>query len=108
MVSKLNVLKTTRSICPECFKTLDATIYEENGKVYMRKECAEHGLFEDIYWSDINEYKRAQKYTVLGEGVENPQTQPVHGHPLDCGLCPNHKSHTCLAIIDVTNRCNLR
>lgn len=26
---------------------------------------------------------------------------------MDCGLCPNHKSTTSLAIIDVTNRCNL-
>ncbi|MFH0897363.1 MAG: radical SAM protein [Candidatus Bathyarchaeota archaeon] len=97
----------TRSICPECFKTLDATIYEEEGKVYIRKICPEHGSFEDIYWSDVNEYKRAQKYTIIGQGIENPQTESVNGHPLDCGLCSHHKSHTSLAIIDVTNRCNL-
>jgi uncharacterized radical SAM superfamily Fe-S cluster-containing enzyme len=30
------------------------------------------------------------------------------GCPYDCGLCPEHKSHTVLAIVDVTNRCNLR
>jgi uncharacterized radical SAM superfamily Fe-S cluster-containing enzyme len=30
------------------------------------------------------------------------------GCPYDCGICPEHKSHTVLAIIDVTNRCNLR
>lgn len=108
MVANLNVLKTTKSICPECFKVIDATIYEEKGKVYMRKECSEHGSFEDIYWSDIDEYKRAQKYALIGEDVKNPQTKTVHGHPFDCGLCPNHKSPTSLAIIDVTNRCNLR
>jgi uncharacterized radical SAM superfamily Fe-S cluster-containing enzyme len=104
----MKVLKKTKSICPECFKVLDATIYEENGKVYMEKKCAEHGMFEDIYWSDVKEYKRAQKYAVVGEGIENPQTKAVHGHPFDCGLCPNHKSHTALSIIDVTNRCNLK
>lgn len=104
----MNVLKKTRSICPECFKTLDATIYEDDGKVYIQKECKEHGKYEEIYWSDVNEYKRAQKYAVIGEGVKNPETKTVHGHPLDCGLCPNHKTHVALAIIDVTNRCNLR
>ena len=108
MVTNLNVLKMTRSICPECFKILDATIYEEEGKVYIQKECPEHGSVVDLYWSDANEYRRAQKYAVIGEGVENPQTKTIHNHPFDCGLCPNHKSSTSLAIIDVTNRCNLK
>ena len=108
VMTNLNILKKTRSICPECFKILDATIYEESDKVYMRKECQEHGIFEDIYWSDVNEYRRAQKYAVTGEGITNPKMKVVHGHPLDCGLCPNHKTHVDLAIIDVTNRCNLR
>ncbi|GAG11445.1 unnamed protein product, partial [marine sediment metagenome] len=59
----------------------------------MRKECLEHGDFEDIYWSSFKEYTRAQKYSIIGNGIENPMTEPVHGHPFDCGLCPNHKSH---------------
>jgi uncharacterized radical SAM superfamily Fe-S cluster-containing enzyme len=37
----------------------------------------------------------------------NPRTKTVNGCPYDCGICPEHKSHTALAIIDVTNRCNL-
>lgn len=104
----LKIIKKTRSICPECFKVIDATIYEESGQVLMRKECLEHGDFEDIYWSSFKEYTRAQKYSIIGNGIENPMTESVHGHPFDCGLCPNHKSHPSLAIIDVTNRCNLQ
>lgn len=104
----MKIIKTTRSICPECFKVIDATLYEEDNQVLMKKECLEHGLFEDVYWSSFEEYTRAQKYSIIGEGVKNPQTKTVHGHPFDCGLCPNHKSATSLAIIDVTNRCNLR
>ena len=100
-------MKETRSICPECFKTVDAKIYEEEEKVYIWKKCEEHGIFKDIYWSDVSEYRRAQKYAVTGEGIKNPQTNVIHGHPFDCGLCRNHKTHTDLAIIDVTNRCNL-
>ena len=74
----------------------------------MKKRCLEHGVFEDIYWLNFEEYTRVQKYSIVGEGVKNPQTKTVHGHPFDCGLCPNHKSSTSIAIIDVTNRCNLR
>jgi len=44
----------------------------------------------------------------VGKGVQNPRTREKRGCPLDCGICPNHKSHTILGIIDVTNRCNLR
>ncbi|MGD0406802.1 MAG: tetraether lipid synthase Tes, partial [Candidatus Bathyarchaeia archaeon] len=42
-----------------------------------------------------------------GEGISNPRTEKKNGCPYDCGICPEHKSHTALAIIDVTNRCNL-
>ena len=99
----MSVIKTTRSICPECLKVIDATIFEKNGEILIKKDCPDHGLFEDIYWSNAEEYKRVQKYAVIGEGVKNPNTKVIHSHPFDCGLCPNHKSHTALAIIDVTN-----
>ncbi len=100
-------IKTTRSICPECLKALDATIYEEDGKVFIKKTCPEHGPFSELYWSDYDQYVRAEKFRFDGEGMENPRTEKKNGCPIDCGICPEHKSHTALAIIDVTNRCNL-
>jgi len=104
----MNHIKNTRSICPECLKALDAEIYEDNGKVFIKKICPEHGAFQELYWSDYDQYVRAEKFRYDGEGIENPRTQKVNGCPLDCGICPEHKSHTALAIIDVTNRCNLK
>jgi len=108
VVSNLQVIKQTKSICPECFKVLDATIYEDKNKVYIKKECPEHGKFRDVYWSDYEQYQRAEQFRYEGDGIENPRTKTKLDCPLDCGLCPQHKSHTGLAIIDVTNRCNLR
>jgi uncharacterized radical SAM superfamily Fe-S cluster-containing enzyme len=99
---------TTKSICPECFCTLDATIYEDDGKVMMRKNCKEHGDFKEVYWSSVEDFHRAMKFAYKGLGLDNPRTQTVNGCPNDCGLCPNHKTHTCLALIDLTNRCNLQ
>jgi len=104
----LQVIKETKSICPECLKVLDATIFEENGKVYIKKTCPEHGFFQEVYWSDYEQYLRAEKLRYDGEGLNNPRTKTVNGCPYDCGICPQHKSHTALAIIDVTNRCNLK
>lgn len=102
------MIKETQSLCPECLTVLDATIYEKDGKVYLRKNCQKHGEFNELYWSDYDQYLRAEQLKREGSGLENPRTQVEKGCPQDCGICPNHKSHTSLAIIDVTNRCNLR
>jgi uncharacterized radical SAM superfamily Fe-S cluster-containing enzyme len=104
----MNVIKNTKTICPECLKVLDATIFEDDGKVYIKKECPTHGFFQELYWSDYEQYLRAEKLRYDGEGMGNPRTKTVNGCPYDCGICPEHKSHTALAIIDVTNRCNLK
>ncbi|UCE29279.1 MAG: radical SAM protein, partial [Candidatus Bathyarchaeota archaeon] len=95
-------------MCPECFNILDATIYEDNNEVYVKKECPKHGKFRDTYWSDYRQYQRAEQFRYEGDGISNPRTETKLDCPLDCGICPQHKSHTGLAIIDVTNRCNLR
>jgi len=104
----MRFIKQTKSICPECFAVLDATIFEDNNVVYIKKECPEHGEFQDTYWSDYEQYQRAEKFRYDGEGLNNPRTKTEKDCPLDCGICPQHRSHTCLAIIDVTNRCNLK
>jgi len=104
----LQVIKETKSICPECLEALDATIFEDDSKVYIKKECPEHGFFQDVYWSDYEQYLRAEKFRYDGEGLNNPRTKTVNDCPYDCGICPQHKSHTALAIIDATNRCNLK
>jgi hypothetical protein len=102
------LLKRTKSVCPECRLVIDAEIVEVVGKAIYRKSCPEHGGFEDVYWSDAELYKKFTKHAEIGEGVENPRTKKDRGCPWDCGICPEHKSHTVLAIIDLTNRCNLR
>ena len=30
-----------------------------------------------------------------------------YGCPYDCGLCPDHEQHSCLTLIELTDRCNL-
>ena len=104
----------TKSICPECFltnndvKVIDATLYEEDGKVMYKKTCDEHGEFIDVYWGDAKMFREASKWWYKSVGLDNPRTETVKGCPEDCGQCPEHKSHTALALLDVTNRCNLR
>ncbi len=100
--------KVTKSLCPECASIIDANIVERDGKVMMEKTCPEHGYFEDVYFSDVDLYLRMEEYAHDGTGVDNPYYPEATECPTDCGLCQMHKSHTVLANVDLTNRCNLR
>ncbi len=102
------LIKKTRSLCPVCKSVIDADIVEEDGKVWIKRTCAQHGSFRHIYWSDPVMYHRFARYDAVGSGVANPQNiAPPDNCPSSCGLCNNHHSQTLLANIDLTNRCNL-
>jgi hypothetical protein len=103
----MKLIKITKSICPEDLRTLDAELWEIDGQVIMRKTCPDHGSFEDVYWSDYGEYIRANKFRDDGTGLPESRESEL-GCPHDCGVCQEHRTHTGLLIIDVTNRCNLR
>ncbi|MEM5798276.1 MAG: radical SAM protein [Candidatus Aenigmatarchaeota archaeon] len=105
---RLKILKITSSICPECNKILKATVFEKGGKVWITKKCPEHGKFDDLYWGSYKLYKKAKRFAHDGKGIWNPNVnkeKPIC--PVDCGLCKLHKSHTALANLVVTNRCDL-
>ena len=104
----MRVIKETESLCPECLRVIPARIYEDRGRVHISKACPEHGAYTDLYWSSYEQYERAARYEHLGTGLDNPRTESKRGCPHDCGICTEHKSSTVLAIVDVTNRCNLR
>src|SRR5689334_14246260 len=100
--------KTTRSLCPDCTQLIDATIFEEAGKVVMQKRCPQHGEFRDIVYSDARLYLKMEQWS-FGDnrGLLNPAVTNATRCPDDCGLCNLHTSHTGLANVDLTNRCNL-
>ncbi len=100
--------KHTQSLCPECVGIIPADIIERDGKVLMVKDCPEHGHFEDVYYSDVGLYLKVERWAHDGIGVLNPIEPDAKECPTDCGLCQMHKSHTVLANVDLTNRCNLR
>ncbi len=102
------ILKT-QSLCPECLKILDAEIFERDGKVWIKKSCAEHGEFEDLYYGNYEVYKKVMKFSHDGKGISNPEIKKENIEcPKDCGLCREHKTHTALGNIVVTNRCDLQ
>ncbi|WP_297979212.1 tetraether lipid synthase Tes [uncultured Methanobrevibacter sp.] len=101
-------IKNTTSLCPTCLKPLEAEVYEEDGRVWIKKECPEHGEFNNTYWSDAELYGRVDQYDSITQDLENPMVEKVAKCPQNCGICSEHESFTVLGLIDVTNRCNLK
>lgn len=115
---KENILEQTQSICPECFKErkihkIDAKIIEENGKIWIKKNCERHGSFKSIVFNDSKLYYKWIKYKVDGKPVRyrNPkgETKGIDATPSIGGKLYNlHLSQPVLINLLVTNRCNLR
>ncbi|HEX9190687.1 MAG TPA: radical SAM protein [Candidatus Deferrimicrobiaceae bacterium] len=99
--------KSTRSLCPVCLTVLPAILDAEDGRVVMRKTCPTHGPFADIVYSDAGMYLRMEEwYFGDGRGFSNP-VEGASGCPERCGICGEHSTHTSLANVDLTSRCNL-
>ncbi|MBX2828765.1 MAG: radical SAM protein [Flavobacteriaceae bacterium] len=106
-VRKYTYYDFTLSLCPECLKRVDAKIVFEKGKVYMLKRCKEHGNSKVLIADDIEYYKNLRNYNKPSETPYKFNTKTHYGCPYDCGLCTDHEQHSCLAIIEITDRCNL-
>jgi uncharacterized radical SAM superfamily Fe-S cluster-containing enzyme len=64
-------------------------------------------LREDLVCSDIAYFDRHE----LDQPARLPRnfsTQSDRGCPYDCGLCPEHEQHTCIALVEITSNCNLK
>jgi len=108
-VVEMEVLEEIKSVCPGCYRDgkiqeIKAKIIEEDGKIWIYKECDKHGSFKDIYFSDSNLYKKWMKYEVTGETSPDVKTT-LFGEPQ---LYSEHKSQSVLTNLLITNRCNLR
>ncbi|MDR0900699.1 MAG: radical SAM protein [Methanobrevibacter sp.] len=104
----LEHIKKTKSLCPTCFKPVEAEVYEKEGKICIKKTCSEHGEFDNTYWTNADLYKRVNNHPPTTKSINNPQVPEGTGCPDSCGICNEHETSTVLGLIDVTNRCNLK
>lgn len=96
------VLRSTKSLCPDCMAVLEACIVEREGQVYMEKVCAQHGAYSTLIWQDTGEnYLRWLEYGGAGEEAL------LGSCPHSCGLCKDHRSNSVSAALMVTTECDL-
>ncbi len=97
----------TNSLCSQCLTKVEAKIIFRNDCVYLVKHCPNHGREEVLIADDIAYYKQCQEFIKPGDMPRRFNTPIQHGCPYDCGLCPDHEQHSCLTLVEVSDRCNL-
>ncbi len=101
----------TRTMCPECKEIINGEIHLKDGRVIMRKRCPagcnDGQMLEVLISPDAEGYINSLKYNKPGTIPLEFSTEIKDGCPYDCGLCPDHKQHACLVLIEVNTACNL-
>ena len=98
----------TNSLCPMCLRKIEAKVVIEDGGVFLNKFCPDHGQYRVLIADDAAYWEQSR-------AIYKPPTPPLrrntsmeHGCPWDCGLCPDHEQHSCLAVVEITGRCDLK
>jgi len=97
----------TTSLCEDCFDLVPAKIIFEDKNVFYQKRCREHGVQKTLVSTDVDYYLLAKEFIKPGDRPLTFQSKTEYGCPLDCGLCPDHEQHSCIALIEINEECNL-
>jgi len=104
--------KIYKSLCHKCYfeehkaNLVESKVISRDNKVYLRKNCLVHGTIEALVDDDLNYYLDESKY-LKPTTISHCQTKVESGCPFDCGLCTDHEQHTCIGLLEITQKCNL-
>jgi hypothetical protein len=97
----------TNSLCSTCLRKVEAKVVIQDNRVYLHKWCPEHRFEKVLISTDAEYYKLSRQTLKPGQMPLKFNTPIKYGCPYDCGLCPDHEQHSCLTLVEVTDRCNL-
>jgi uncharacterized radical SAM superfamily Fe-S cluster-containing enzyme len=97
----------TTSLCETCLELVPAKVIIEDDKVFYLKRCRDHGVQKTLISDDVEYWRQQKLWLKPGDRPLTTQTRTEAGCPFDCGLCPDHEQHSCLALIEINEACNL-
>ena len=99
----------TESLCPTCFMRIPAMYITKETETHLHKTCPTHGSFSSLIWIDANENAKFSDWSrpKIPTSPFKPLTVNKKNCPFECGLCTHHKQGTCMALLEITSRCNL-
>lgn len=99
---------TTSSVCTTCLRPVEAKILIQDNHVYLEKWCPAHKTERVLISDDADYYRLCREvYVKSPEMPEHFSTKMEYGCPYDCGICPDHMQHSCVSVVEITERCNL-
>ncbi|MCL2125337.1 MAG: radical SAM protein [Oscillospiraceae bacterium] len=100
-------VRHTLSVCPICMNRVAAEVVRRGNEHYIDKTCPEHGFFSTVVWRGNNPsyVEWGANYVPIDDAAEEGI---IWDCPTRCGLCAGHLQKTCCALVEVTNRCDLR
>ncbi|CCO09205.1 radical SAM (seleno)protein TrsS [Desulforamulus hydrothermalis] len=99
-------LNSTESVCPHCLTRIPARKVLRGENVFLIKSCPEHGTTETVLWRGLPDYRTWARPKIPSQPTRC-FTEVAQGCPFDCGLCPDHRQHSCTVLLEITQRCNL-
>jgi uncharacterized radical SAM superfamily Fe-S cluster-containing enzyme len=97
----------TQSLCETCLALVPTKIQILGNEVWYEKRCPDHGVQSTLISDDAAYWRRCKDFIKPGDTPLSFQRRTEFGCPYDCGLCPDHEQHSCLALIEITEHCNL-
>lgn len=89
MDASVLIIRKTTSVCPVCFRKLNADIVERNHKVYMDKECEQHGRFELLLSEHPSYYRQLSEFYFAVMKNDYPQRDYIVHLTNKCNIsCP--------------------
>ena len=88
-----DVLASTTSLCPECLEQVPGRYEERDGGVFLARECPDHGTAARRVWGSHDHWEWAAAF--------GPDPE------YDGGGLAVDDDHACLAVVEVTEDCNL-
>ncbi|MBI5263910.1 MAG: radical SAM protein [Bradyrhizobium sp.] len=97
----------TQSLCETCLAPVATKIQIHGNEVWYEKRCEQHGVQSTLVSTDAAYWRLCKDFIKPGDMPQRFQSRTEFGCPYDCGLCPDHEQHSCLALIEITEHCNL-
>lgn len=101
-----HLYSSTTGYCDVCEKLVAARVIGRDGAVFLETLCPVHGnsatRIAGQDWHEAGRHYVKPRQIPFATGTDR-----FAGCPDSCGLCPEHRQHTCLPIVEITSRCDL-
>jgi hypothetical protein len=100
MASTDTALSETTALCPTCLERVPGTYEARDDAVYLTRDCDDHGVSSRRVWDSVDHWEWASEFS--------PDVDPPTPSDTDDGSdLVVDNDHACLAVVEVTQECNL-